>query len=80
MANIKIHNVPSTVEAAPLIAALQGQSFMNLDVQLCPIGGSFDVHVETLDPNVEEAELTEMVLGILAHEICRAGRVDTKEA
>lgn len=75
MANIKIHNVLQEREAQPLKSVLQGQSYMNLDVQLCPVGGSFDVKVETLNPGVSEAELTEMVLGILAHEICRAGRV-----
>lgn len=74
MASIKIHNVSSEASAQPLKAALQGQSYLNLDVQLCPVAGSLDVRVETLDPTATEAELTEMVLGILSHEICRAGR------
>ncbi len=75
MANIRIHNVTGEASAQPLKAVLQGQTYMNLDVQLCPVQGSVDVRVETLNPDVSEAELTEMVLGILAHEICRAGRV-----
>ena len=75
MANIKIHNASNEAEVQPLKALLQGQTYMNFDVQLCPVQGSLDVRVETLNPGVSEAELTEMVLGVLAHEICRAGRV-----
>ena len=72
MANIKIHNVSNEAQAAPLQAVLQGQSYLNLDVQLCPAAGSLDVRVETLHPEATEAELTEMVLGILSHHICRS--------
>lgn len=75
MPSIKIHNVINETEAAPLVATLQNQSYMNLDVQLCPAMGSLDVYVQTLLPKTSKAQLTEMVMGILAHQICRAGRI-----
>jgi hypothetical protein len=74
MPSIKIHNVIKETDAAPLVATLQNQSYMNLDVGLCPALGSLDVYVQTLGDHTE-AELTEMVMGILAHQICRAGRI-----
>jgi hypothetical protein len=72
--SIKIHNVIRAEEAEPLMY-LKGQSYLNLNVELCPVGGSFDVNVTTLHPKATKAELTAMVLGILAHDRCRNNRV-----
>jgi hypothetical protein len=74
MARVKIHNVSHERDAKPLRDLLQGKSCMKLEVLACPVGGSFDIHVETLDPNVSEAEVTLMVLGVLSHQVCRASR------
>lgn len=60
MPSIKIHNVTNETEAAPLVATLQNQSYMNLDVQLCPALGSLDVYVQTLLPKTSKAQLTEI--------------------
>ena len=72
MTSIKIHNVTRREHAQPLIDKLQGETYMNLEVLVCPVGGSFDVLVQTRRPNTTEAELTEMVMGCLAFEICAA--------
>lgn len=68
--SIKITNVTYRERAQPLIDALQDQTYMKLQVQLCPIGGSFDVNVTTMRPDTTEKELTEMVLMVLSNEVC----------
>lgn len=63
---IKIDNVLRREAAAPLENLLNGKTYMNLEVHVCPVGGSFDVNVQTLRPETSEEELREMVLGFLA--------------
>jgi len=64
--NITIFNVGRREQAQPLIDKLQGETYMNLDVGCAPVGGSFDVIVTTTRPDTTEAELTGMVLHVLA--------------
>jgi hypothetical protein len=64
--SIKLTNVTNRGYAQPLIDALQGKSYMDLQVALCPIGGSFDVNITTMRPETSEQELTEMVLMIMS--------------
>lgn len=67
MPQIKIHNVIDPKSADPLRDALHGQTYMRLEVLVCPVGGSWDVLVQTRDAEVTEADLTEMVLGVMSH-------------
>jgi hypothetical protein len=65
---IKVTNVDKESSADRIRAVLDGQSYMNLRVILRPaLGATFDVMVETDLPGTSEAELTQMVLGILCH-------------
>lgn len=68
--SIKINNVAYRERAQPLIDALEGQTYMKLRVELCPVGGSFDVNVTTRRADTSEKELTEMVLMVLSSEVC----------
>ena len=43
MTMVKINNVIYRELADPIIKALEGQTYMNFHVAVCPIGGSFDV-------------------------------------
>lgn len=64
--SIKLTNVQVASTADPLIEALEGTTYMDLHVSVCPVGGSFDVLVGTLRKNVSEAKLTDMVLMVMA--------------
>lgn len=66
---IKVTNVPREQDAASLVRALEGKTYLNLSVLVCPVGGSFDVRVQTLRPETSKEELTEMVFGVLASEV-----------
>jgi len=66
---VRVTNVPREQDAAPLVRALEGKTYMNLSVLICPVGGGFDVRVQTLRPDTSREELTEMVLGVLASEV-----------
>lgn len=70
--SILLTSLPTKDAAAPLIAALNGQSYMNLIVEVCPCEGSFHVNVGTNRPKTTKAKLTEMVLGVLA-DVVRLG-------
>ena len=65
MASIKLTNVMHASDADPVREALQGKTYMNFNVTVCPVGGSCDVNLETLDDDVSEAELTDMALEVL---------------
>lgn len=55
----------STERGEALKAYLDGQSYMNLNVLLCAVGGCFEIRVEsTVADNVDE--LKDMTLFILA--------------
>lgn len=68
--SVKICNVLYRERAQPLIDALQNQTYMKFRVEVCPVGGSFDVNVTTLRHGTSEKELTDMVLLVLSNEVC----------
>ena len=68
--SITICKILNPERAQPLIAALQGQTYMNLRVEVCPFQGSYNVNVSTLRPGTTEQELTEIVLLVLSNEVC----------
>jgi hypothetical protein len=67
MTSLTINNVssPESPMAKRIVSALKGQTYMNLQVHFAPVGGSFDVIVETAYEGASEADLTQMVLGQL---------------
>ena len=71
--SINLCNVTNDAAAAPIVAALAGQSWMNLIVEPCPYNGMLAINVGTNAPRVSKAALTEMVMGIMADCIRRAG-------
>jgi hypothetical protein len=68
---INITNVPRAEDAANIVAALHGKTYMNFRVTLCPAYGSVDVNVET-DYDADEKEITGMVLMVMAGALRRA--------
>lgn len=74
MTSITVSNVtsPESVIARAIVAALQGQTFMNLQVNFAPIRGSFNVLVETDYPETTEEDLTQLVLRQLCFCLPRA--------
>ena len=73
MVMINVNNVGCRELAEPIEKALNGKTYMDFQVRLCPIGGSFDVNVETLNPDVTEQELVEMVLFVLTSDLQKRG-------
>lgn len=69
MTSVKIHNVSHRADADLLVRLLQGRTYMELKVVVCPIGGSFDVLVQTARLDTSKKELTDMVLGVLCHHV-----------
>jgi hypothetical protein len=68
MARRKLTNVDTEAGAERIRAVFASQSYMNLQVILCPTpAGTFDVFVETLLTEVSVDDLTEMALGLLCH-------------
>jgi hypothetical protein len=65
MTTVKIYNVGRREDAEPLVRALSGKTFMNLEVGLAPAGGSFDVLVTTARPETSESELRDMATSVL---------------
>jgi hypothetical protein len=56
-----LNNVIDKKDAEPIVKMLQGKTYMELDVTVCPVGGSFDIVVSTsyeepLDSYLEEIE------------------------
>jgi len=69
---IKIDNVTSESgpRAQSIIRALQGQTYMDLQVKFAPTGGSFDVLVETEHADSED-DIRAMVFSLLISEATR---------
>lgn len=61
----KLDNVSRREDATPLETLLNGKTYLNLEVLVCPVGGSFDVLAQTLRPETSEEELRETVLSFL---------------
>jgi len=86
MAGFKLTNVITQAAADAISEALHGETYMDLQVLLCPAGGSWDVWVETeyfdkLDEDDEELshetqteELRDMVIEVMAQTIIKSGR------
>ena len=72
MVMIKITNTSTEPSCPKLIAALEGKTYMDLHVIFCPVGGSFDVCVETQYDTTED-DLKDMVLGILSYDLIISG-------
>lgn len=56
--------------AQKLVAAIEGKSYMNFRVGICPAMGEFSVVVES-DYEASDEEITEMLMAIMAGEIMR---------
>ncbi|MHC4296457.1 MAG: hypothetical protein ACYS7Y_04080 [Planctomycetota bacterium] len=72
MACCKITNVTSKESQTfiKLKRVLQDKSYMKFQVSACPVGGSFDVMVETAYDTTDE-ELKDFLLYILAEEVAK---------
>jgi hypothetical protein len=68
--SVTIFNVARRDHAAPLVAMFEGKSYMAFHVAIVPIGGSFDVCLETLRADTTPAEITEMAVEMLAFAVC----------
>jgi hypothetical protein len=66
---IKLTRVIRPESAEAIKATLHGRTYMNLEVLVCPDGGEFQVSVQTRREDTSEAELTEMVLGVMCDSI-----------
>jgi len=73
MTMVKIANVHTREQAGPLIERLQGRTYMDFEVGLSPAGGSFEVWVTTQREDATEAQMQELLVGLLAHEVMRSG-------
>ena len=60
--------------AEALKFALEGETYLNLYVNVCPWGGCFNVNVGTLVKGATKAKLTELVLETLAQAVVRGAR------
>jgi translation elongation factor EF-Ts len=69
MISINIGNVTNEQAAEKLVNALEGRTYMNFHVALCPAYGSVDINVET-DYTDDEAEFKDFVLSTLAAVVC----------
>lgn len=55
-----LNNVINRKDAEPIVKMLQDKTYMDLDVAICPIGGSFDIVVSTSYEEPLESYLEEM--------------------
>ena len=62
----------SQARGEKLKAALQGQTHLDLYVNVCPVGGECVVNVGTLANGVTKSKLNEMVMDLLASIVARA--------
>jgi hypothetical protein len=62
----------SQARGEKLKAAIQGQTHLDLYVNVCPVGGEFVVNVGTLAKGATKAKLNEMVMDLLASIVARA--------
>lgn len=49
-------------------ARLHGKSYMNFEVLVCPVGGSFEIFVQT-DYEESRVEILEFLVGLMACEL-----------
>jgi hypothetical protein len=66
---IHVFTTCTAEQAEPLRRALEGRSYMNFQVAICPAGGEFRVYVGTRRPDTTEEELRELVLYVLCGDI-----------
>lgn len=66
---INVYKVISAERAEPIVKAIEGKTFMNFYVNVCPYQGEFHVNVGTLRTDTTEKELTEMVLHLLCGDL-----------
>lgn len=69
MTSINLTNVARPEHADPLVHLLTGASYMELQVHVYPVGGSFNVDVSTLRPKTSKGELLEMVKNLLCDHV-----------
>lgn len=62
----------SQARGEKLKAAIQGQTHLDLYVNVCPVGGEFVVNVGTLAKGATKAKLNDMVMDLLASIVARA--------
>jgi len=63
---IRLTNVTSRAASLPFVDNLQGRTMMSFIVEVCPVGGSFDVVVTTRRPETSEEELMDALLSVLS--------------
>jgi hypothetical protein len=62
--SIKVGNVCRSTGAQKFMDAIQGQTYMNFNVFVCPVGGSFDVIVET-SYQASKKDITAMLMDLM---------------
>jgi hypothetical protein len=67
---VQLTNVGKPEQAANVIKALEGKSYMAFHVAVCPVGGSFDVVAETTY-DAPEDEVRGMLFGLLCDALGR---------
>ena len=71
---IKVFNTNRYEEdLTELKKVLEGKTYLNLEVLFCPVGGSFDVCVQTRE-NVSKDRLRNMVMYLLAENLIIGGK------
>lgn len=73
MTSISIMRCDS-VHGEKLKCLLQGKTYMNFDVHVCPAYGEFEVWIHT-NSDYTETELTQMVIAVLAWDLVKAQEV-----
>lgn len=68
MAYMLLTNSISRESAEKYVEKLDGRTYMNFHIAICPVGGSFDVWVES-NTGVTHNELKEMVIEVLAQDL-----------
>ena len=66
---IMLTTITQAQDADPIRRVLDGETFMDFHVRVWPIGGMFQVAVSTTREETTEAELTAMVLEVLAQRL-----------
>jgi hypothetical protein len=68
---VELFTITSEREATKIKAALEGKSYYNFHVAVCPMGGSSMVNVETDYEGATELEVRDMVMYVLACEVMK---------
>lgn len=71
MISVELFTITSEKEATKIKAALEGKSYYNFHVAVCPMGGSSMVNVETDDEDATEQGVKDMVMYVLACEVMK---------